>query len=91
MSIIKVQRYNTVAGVKLRDGDTVIIQYEKVTEYDDNSNVSRIGIDKRVTLAKYRRNKYQTFVLPYVYSGAWADSDILEDSDLVVTAKHFFC
>lgn len=90
MSVIKIQRYNTVAGVKLRDGDAVIIQYEKVTEYDDDSNVSRIGIDKRVTLAKYRRNKYQTFVLPYVYSGAWADSDILEDSDLVATAKHFF-
>lgn len=91
MSVIKIQRYNTVAGVKLRDGDAVIIQYEKVTEYDDDANVSRIGIDKQVTLEKYRRNKYQTFVLPYVYSGEWADSDILEDSDLVATAKRFFC
>lgn len=91
MSVIKIQRYNTVAGVKLRDVDAVIIQYEKVTEYDDDGNVSRIGIDKRVTLEKNRRNKYQTFELPYVYSGAWADSDILEESDLVFIAKHFFC
>lgn len=91
MSVIKIQRYNTVAGVKLRDGDTVIIQYEKVTEYDDDGNVSRIGIDKRVTLEKHRGGKYPTLVLPYVYSGAWADSDILEESDLVLTAKYFFC
>lgn len=91
MSVIKIQRYNTVAGMKLRDGDVVVIQYEKVTEYDEDGNVSRIGIDKRVTLEKNRRNKHLTFELSYVYSGAWADSDILEDSDLVVTAKHFFC
>ena len=90
MSVIKIQRYNTVAGVKLRDGDAVIIQYEKVTEYNEDSTIKRVGIDKRITLERYYSGKCRTLVLPYVYSGAWADSDILEESDLVLTAKYFF-